>query len=198
MTSKYPRTPCWPWSPSFPKGDRTNREPGLFIHTEVIITEKIDGACTAPWMAMVRKHHAWKTAGMEGILYGEDIYGVHSIPYEPIREQDTFRAFALLQDGIFQSWDRLAEIAADLEVSTVPVLFRGKFESVSELDRFIQEAHRQPSAIGPEREGIVVRTAGAFPQEEFHRNMAKSVRVNHVQTREHWTRNWRPCGLSRE
>ena len=69
----------------------------------VVVTEKLDGGNTllhagkvyarsvlvpseGPWMAMVKKHHAWKVNEPDVWIYGEDIYGVHSIEYGPVRE----------------------------------------------------------------------------------------------------------------
>ena len=179
----------------------------------LVITEKLDGANTlihqgrayarakanpsgAPWMAMTRKHHAWKLAGDEKTyLYGEDIYGVHSIKYGPVPEDRTLYAFALLRNGTFASWDELTEFAQGLDIPTVPVIHRGTFRSRRALDQAIEEAHRQPSLIGGDREGVVVRTAQAFAQREFGNNVAKSVRAGHVQTDRHWTRNWKPCAI---
>ena len=64
-----------------------------------------------------------------------------------------------------------------------PVLHRGELTK--------EELEREPageSVFGVTREGYVVRTAAAFPHEEFERAMAKCVRENHVQTNEHWKR----------
>ena len=44
----------------------------------------------------------------------------------------------------------------------------------------------QIGALGGSREGVVVRRAGAFPDEVFSRSLAKWVRKGHVQTDEHW------------
>ena len=85
----------------------------MFVGREVVITEKLDGGNTclyggevyarstgapshAGWMGMVRKHHAWKTVDTrpDVVLYGEDLFGIHSIEYDAMREQDTFRLFA--------------------------------------------------------------------------------------------------------
>ena len=94
-----------------------------------MVTEKLDGGNTllhkgevygrsvsAPsvgkWMAMVRKHHAWKVTEPEIFLYGEDIYGVHSIEYDPVPENETFYAFALrFADGSFSSFQALVKYA---------------------------------------------------------------------------------------
>ena len=51
--------------------------------------------------------------------------------------------------------------------------------------------------LGGEREGVVLRLACGFPALEFPNNACKSVRPGHVQTEEHWTRNWRPCRIAR-
>ena len=189
--------------------------PERFVGEEVVATEKLDGGNTllhrgtvyarsvvAPsegkWMAMVKKHHAWKVTEPNVYLYGEDIYAVHSIAYDPLLEDTTFHAFALRDgDGAFAAFADLEAYAKAREIPVVPVLFRGRFQSVSALRAFISDAQRQPSALGGEREGIVLRRAHGFSEAEFQHNVCKSVREGHVQTDEHWTRNWQPCRIRR-
>jgi hypothetical protein len=48
---------------------------------------------------------------------------------------------------------------------------------------------------GDTREGVVIRNAGEFPVDEFSNNVCKWVRPNHVQTDEHWTKNWKKATL---
>ena len=73
-----------------------------FIGQEIVITEKLDGSNTllhqgqacprssdgasaSLWLAMARKHHAWNTIRLPELqLYGEDLYGVHAIEYDPL------------------------------------------------------------------------------------------------------------------
>ena len=108
---RYARTPCWPGSPSRPQGDRVTPCPEAFLGVELVVTEKLDGsnvtlhagrvyarstspgpAARSPWLAVARKHHAWKLArpGLENVLlHGEDLYGVHAIEYDPMREDRT-------------------------------------------------------------------------------------------------------------
>lgn len=98
---KYPSTPHWPWSPTIGRGDVVHRNPERFVDRPVVATEKLDGGCTllhagrvyarsgaapseAEWMAMVKKHHAWKVTEPDVWLYGEDIYGVHSINHSDL------------------------------------------------------------------------------------------------------------------
>lgn len=217
MTSppKYPRTPYLPYSPSIaPDSDRV-ADPSRFVGEPVVVSEKLDGSCTllhrgevygrsvaapttAKWNAMVKKHHAWKMQEPDIFLYGEDIYGVHSIEYEPVREDETFYTFALRDDSDrFSSFGTLVDFARKHEFPVVPVLFDGVFPSENALRSFVDQAHAAPSALGGEREGVVVRLARSFPASEFDRSVCKSVRAGHVQTDEHWTRNWRPCRLVR-
>ena len=147
-------------------------------------------------MAMVKKHHAWKVTGPDVFLYGEDIYGTHSIVYEPVREDRTFYAFALRdRAGGFASFDDLRAYADSLEMATVPVLFEGRFGSLGEMQAFMEAEQAKPSALGGEREGLVLRMAGAFPAADFPLNVCKSVRQDHVQSDEHWRRNWKPCRI---
>lgn len=212
---KYPSTPYWPWSPALGRDDDVHPSPERFVGDAVVVTEKLDGgnallhagevygrSVSGPsegkWMAMVKKHHAWKVTEPEVYLYGEEIYGVHSIVYEPVEEQRTFHAFALRNgQGRFASFAEVEEYAGRLEIPVVPVLFRGCFRSVADIRSFVDRAHREPSALGGEREGVVLRLARGFPAGEFRDNVCKSVRIGHVQTNEHWTRHWRPCRIAR-
>ena len=190
--------------------------PQRFVGEPVVVTEKLDGGNTLlhagqvyarsvsvpsndKWMAMVKKHHAWKVSEPEVYLYGEDIYGVHSIEYDPVPEQETFRAFALRDgEGAFAPFSELEAYAKSREIPVVPVLFRGSFQSVAEIRAFVERAHGESSALGGAREGVVLRLARGFPASEFASNVCKSVRAGHVQTDEHWSRNWRPCRIERE
>ena len=58
-------------------------------------------------MAMVKKRHAWKLSDPDVLLYGEDIYGVHSIENGPVAEHETFHAFGLRRGDYFESFDHL-------------------------------------------------------------------------------------------
>ena len=221
LIPKYPSTPYWPYSPSFGRGDALHQGSCRFVGEPVVITEKLDGGNTllhsgevfarsasAPsagkWMAMVKKHHAWKVREPDVYLYGEDIYGVHSIVYGAVPETETFYAFALrYADGAFAPFEKVQSYAEQKEIPVVPVLFEGRFESFDELRGFMEKAHGEPSALGVVREGVVregvvLRLAEGFPAMDFPKNVCKSVRVDHVQTDEHWTRNWRPCEILRQ
>ena len=190
-------------------------DPERFIRRRVVVTEKLDGSntllhrgdvyarsvsapATAKWLAMVRKHHAWKVTEPEVFLYGEEIYGVHSIEYEPVPEDRTFYAFALrFGDGSFGSFREMADYARTRAIPVVPVLFEGTFGSVRQVRDFVSSAHAEPSALGGEREGVVLRVAAGFAAAEFQHSVCKSVRVGHVQSDEHWSKRWRPCRVAR-
>ena len=211
---KYPRTPYWPWSPSTGRNDGVHPYPGRFVGEPVVVTEKLDGGNTllhggkvyarsvlgpseGKWMAMVKKHHAWKVNEPDVYLYGEDIYGVHSIEYGPVPEQATYYAFALRHGhGAFAPFSEVEAYANPREIPVVPVLFNGRFQSVAELRAFVERAHAEPSVLGGEREGVVLRLARGFPARDFSNNVCKSVRPGHVQTDEHWSRSWRPCRIA--
>ena len=186
----------------------------MFVGPRVVATEKLDGTNTlihagkvyarsvsapseAKWMAMVKKHHAWKVHEPDVYLYGENIYPVHSIEYGPVREPATFYAFALRDGrGAFASFGKLEAYATSKDIPLVPVLHRGRFATIKELRDFIDRAHEQPSSLGGSREGVVLRLEAAFPGSDFARSVCKSVRRGHVRDEEHWTRNWRPCTIT--
>ena len=213
--AKYPKTPYWPNSPAVGRKDAVHPDPSRFVDVPVVATEKLDGSNTllhegsvygrsvltpsdAKWNAMVKKHHAWKITEPDVFLYGEDIYGVHSIEYEPVPESRTFHAFALRnRNGEFASFSDLCAYAYQKLIPVVPVLYKGKFQSVSEIREFVELAHAERSVLGGNREGVVMRLARGFPAHEFSSNVCKSVRSGHVQTDEHWSRKWNPCKIAR-
>jgi len=213
---KYPRTPYWPFSPGIGRHDTVHPDPQRFVGRPVVVTEKLDGSnvlihrgkvygrsvadeAAHKWMAMVKKHHAWKVAEPDAYLYGEDIYGVHSIEYGAVREEETYYAFALRDSrGDFSSMAALERFATERNISVVPVIFRGVFASIAQMRGFIERQHSKRSVLGGEREGVVVRVAEGFASAQFARSACKSVRRDHVRTDRHWTRNWRPCKLRRD
>lgn len=170
----------------------------ILLHAGKVYGRSVSAPSEAKWNAMVKKHHAWKVTEPDVYLYGEDIYGVHSIAYGPVPEDRTFYAFALRDGtGAFAPFADLEAFAGRLGIPVVPVLFRGAFGSVAEMRAFMARAHAEPSVLGGEREGVVVRLASGFAESRFPFNVCKSVRAGHVQSDEHWTKNWRPCQIAR-
>lgn len=213
LLAKYPRTAYSPWSPAVADGkplvDMRN-----FVGNEIVITEKIDGsnvllhggrayarsvtgAGRHGWMGMVRKYHAWKTDTYPELhFYGEDIYGLHTIAYDPVPENATYYLFAIRREDCWLSWDDVTDHARELDLYTVPVLYRGVVPTASELRSLAVELMADKSALGPEREGIVIRRATSFKASEFGDSICKMVRAGHVQVdAQHWSRLWRPCRL---
>ena len=137
--------------------------------------------------------------GPDVYLYGEDIYGIHSIEYKPVPEHETFRGICA------PGWERrvcvLCGSRSVREATGDPG--RGRFCSRGVSGRLPRYGHSSstptvsPRWLGGEREGVVLRLARGFPVAEFSNNVCKSVRPGHVQTEEHWTRNWRPCRIAR-
>ena len=212
MIAKYPKTPYWPFSPSLleDRGSRDCADPLSFVGCEIVVTEKLDGSNTLvhrgraygrsvtdpseeKWMAMVKKHIAWKVREPDVLLYGEDIYAVHSIEYGPVREDRTFYAFALRRGDLFAPFSEVEAYGADHDIAVVPVLHRGTFHSVSTVRDFVAAAHEEVSALGGDREGVVLRRAAGFSAGDFGQSVCKSVRAKHVRTSEDWRRTWRPC-----
>ena len=73
------------------------------------------------------------------------------------------------------------------ELELVPVIHTGRLITNFRIP--------EKSFFGNICEGYVVRNIEAFHISDFARNVAKCVRENHVQTDEHWTKNWQPNKL---
>ena len=114
------------------------------------------------------------------MVCGENMYAQHSIKYENLKSY--FYVFSIWDDtNTCLSWDDTEEWCSLLELVTVPVLYRGKWDQerlieLAKLDSFDHEA-----------EGYVVRLASSFGYNNFSKSIAKFVRKGHVQTDQHWT-----------
>lgn len=192
--TKYPRTPHLPWSESATSDDKRLVDTGCFEGSDVVVTEKMDGENTTLYTDYIHarsldsKHHPsrnWVKQLQGRIGYqipegwricGENMYAQHSIAYDAL--ESYFYVFSIWDEtNRCLSWDDTVEWAQMLNLTTPPVLYRGTWseEKVQEL------------TFDPERmEGYVVRNTKGFAYQDFSRNIAKSVRANHVQTDEHW------------
>jgi len=209
---KYPRTYHLPWSESVTSDDRISKSVESLLNKDIVITEKLDGSNTSitkggvygrshadftknPWDA--KSWEIWnliKNDLSDGVyLFGEGMYGIHSIEYTNLTSY--FYIFGVRDNNIWVSWDAVEEYAYLLDLPTAPVLFKGKVESEKELKDLTERLVSQPSALGGPREGIVVRNANMFHNDDFAQNVMKWVRKGHVQTDSHWTRNWRKASV---
>lgn len=221
--TKYPRTYHVPFSPGTSSDDRKLTQEQFeewYLSVPLIVTEKLDGENTCFSMSDVysRSHAAptrhpwsrnlWDTGGLlwkvkdkigeDEYVYGENLYGEHSIHYD--RLPAYFHMFAARDNEMWYSWEDVKAMAEILNVPHVPVLFEGVFNTEKEMREFIEETMSQPSTYGNEKEGVVIRHAEAFPvlvdgQSVFHKNVCKWVRPHHVQTDSHWTRNWKKATI---
>jgi len=207
---KYPSTPHLPFSPEKHKDDRDHKDPLFFIGKEVVVTEKLDGGNTCIHAGLVyartvglptnhgsftyiKNAYAHLTLGDSyNIYYGENLQGIHSIDY--VEVEDYFYLFAArhLFDDVFFSWDKVNELAKD-KFKVVPVLFRGEFSNYTKMEKWMEEEIKKPSTMNPSapKEGFVIRIADEFHAKDFSMNVAKYVRRGHVQSGEHWKRNWK-------
>lgn len=218
---KYPRTYHVPFSPGATKDDKKLKD-GWFEYyrgKEIVVTEKLDGenSCLCQKGVFARSHGAetrspwsinlwgdnglyWKVKGLiddDLLIFGENLYGEHSIHYEKLR--DYFHVFACYNETTdkWWSWDDVKFVSKVLGVPHVPTLWRGIAESEDQIRELIIQTMNMPSAYGNTKEGVVIRLANEFDGEDFPNYVCKYVRANHVQTDEHWTRNWKKAELIR-
>ena len=218
---KYPRTYHVPFSPGATKDDKKLKD-GWFEYyrgKEIVFTEKLDGenSCLCQKGVFARSHGAetrspwsinlwgdnglyWKVKGLiddDLLIFGENLYGEHSIHYEKLR--DYFHVFACYNETTdkWWSWDDVKFVSKVLDVPHVPTLWRGIAESEDQIRELIIQTMNMPSAYGNTKEGVVIRLANEFDGEDFTNYVCKYVRANHVQTDEHWTRNWKKAELIR-
>ena len=217
INPKYPRTYHVPWPPGTTSDDKklSGNWFDNYRGKEIVITEKLDGENNAinHYDVFARSHGAptrspwtrniWDNDGIlwqikdklseYETVYGENLFGEHSIKYDKL--SNYWHIFAVTDGEEWYSWDYVCIIADILKQPHVPVLWRGVIESEEQLHGLIDKFMSEPSTYGPEKEGVVIRLASEFPFEDFSKCVCKWVRPNHVQTDEHWTKNWKRAKL---
>ncbi len=191
---------------------------------EIIHTEKLDGenTCMNGIGLFARSHasptrHVWanhlkskysiiqndlKENNIE--LFGENIYAQHSIIYPNI--ENHFYIFAVRCLDKWLSWDEVKWYADFFDYPLVPEMGRHYPEAITKdvLKESILEIVSNESTFGSLQqgtnekctmEGIVTRNVNEYFVKDMSKNVFKYVRVNHVQTDQHWSRNWKRAPL---
>jgi hypothetical protein len=209
-TDKYGRTYHLPFSRGVTNDDRVCWDWEAVLSEELVLTEKLDGENTCLKAAGVyaRSHAAvthnpwaknawtiWERIGhqlQELEIFGENLYGIHSIVYE--RLPTHFFVFAIRDGTRWLSWDEVVFYAECLDLYTVPLRERGHFSAAS-LQAAIPTIMTDGSAFGKDCEGIVLRPSASFSTDDFSHQVLKYVRKDHVKTDEHWTKHWQRAPL---
>lgn len=203
---KYNRTFHFPWSKGGTNDDKITNNISTLLNVPIVITEKMDGSNTSlevngcfarthagppnhpSFDGLKALHASLKYKIPEGIqIFGEWCYALHSIEYSELPSYFMiFNIRDLNKEPIWYSWDMIELWAEELELPTVPVLFKGIISSEKELQELVESFMILPSECGGIREGVVVRFADSFKDANFSQFVMKCVRENHVQTSDHW------------
>jgi RNA ligase len=203
--SKYPKTYHLNWSEGATRDDKIADSIERLLNVPVIISEKCDGGsasieaygCFARTHAHPPTHPSFdhlkalhsqiKHLIPEKIqIFGENLYALHSIAYDKLPAYFLIFNVRDLEANQWLSWDMVELWANELNIPTVPVLFRGIVKNHKELQELTTTLAKAPSELGTVREGIVIRVAEAFADEDFDKCVMKMVRKDHVNTDIHW------------
>lgn len=208
MSDKYFRTPHLPYSPGGTNDDK-RLDSDSHLSGDIVITEKMDGSnvCLTREHVFARSHgHAPRHAsfdplkalhaqakgwmGPDASYFGEWCYAKHSVAYSEL--PSFFLLFGVRDDktNTWLPWEEVLFLANYHDMATVPVLWSGKLTRNLEamVEGFIRDHPTGKCLADPEMEGVVVRRANAFHQDDAKDHIAKWVRADHVQTDIHWKR----------
>lgn len=205
MSKKYNRTFHFPFSKGATNDDKIIDSFDKLINVPIVITEKIDGSNTSlehegcfarthsgppthPSFDGLKQLHATvKHKIPKGIqLFGEWCYALHSIAYDALPGYFLLFNVRYTENNKWASWEEVEMWANEIEVPTVPVLFKGAINSEDNLQKIIKSFMIEKSECGGIKEGVVARIQNEFDDNDFATCVAKFVRENHVQTSTHW------------
>ena len=210
--SKYPRTFHFNFSPGTTSDDRIIDSVDSLLGIDIIITEKLDGSNTAitkkgvygrshaeftknPWD--LKSWEIWERIGRDidenVFIFGEGMYGIHSIEYSNL--ESYFYLFGVRDKNIWIIWEGVEEYYYIIDIKNVNVLSKGITSKANESKTIVEHLSNEKSKLGGLREGIVLRNADHFHNDDFSSNVVKWVRKDHVKTDIHWTRNWKKATI---
>lgn len=221
---KFPSIQHLPWSPADSRDDkRASDNYWRYLKDKwLVITEKLDGGntCLAHDGYVYARSHTGPAEGedydhlkayipqVHGYLqqnhldiFGENMYAVHSIEYEEL--SSWFYVFAIRQwipsqnNYTWLSWREVERISNRLGLAVVPTICPEKlFANEAEFKNFVLMGMK--SSFGTEIEGYVIRRAGNILPSMWDKSVFKYVRKDHVQTDQHWSRNWKKAELRKK
>lgn len=182
---------------------------------EIVITEKMDGenvtVYSDSWHARsLDSNRRIDQDMMSGIasrfmyavptyyrIHGEYLFARHSIHYQHL--ECYFQVFAIsdILTGMVLSWEKTVDLVESIHFGTgapicmVPVLSIPTIHDdqdiswITAMNDLIAITNGE-NYNGDPKEGYVIRNADEFPFSELSKNVAKYVRMNHVQTDDHW------------
>ncbi len=211
---KYNRTYHFSFTLSKTSDDKilTPKEELLFINKEVFTSEKLDGGNSCMSDKIFARSHSSELVHpsfsklkqlhnnilyskdfdfKRYLIFGENMQALHSIAYTKLTT--CFYVFKIYDQyqKIWLSLQDTEDIVKYLGLQMVPIIDKRIFKSVKELRDFLLSKMKEPSVLGPTVEGFVVSSTQSFKNEDFKQNVAKIVREGHVQTDEHWSKNWK-------
>lgn len=205
LSKKYNRTLHLPFSPGGSSDDKIAKDVTSLLRRKVIITEKVDGSnvCLEYENCFARTHSGPPThSSFDGFkalhasvktlipdeyqLFGEWCFALHSIPYDKLPSYFLMFGIRDVNQGIWESWNNVNLWALEINTPTVPELWSGFIKTESELQKIVEDLAKEPSKLGTVREGVVIRIAESFLDEDFSKCVMKWVRKDHVQTSDHW------------
>ncbi len=190
---KYPRTLHLPWSLFADSDDKIIQDTSHMEDMDIVVTEKLDGENTTmytdyiharsldysphPSRSHIKALHAkvgWQIPrGMR--ICGENVTAVHTIEYSGLKSY--FFVFSIWEGGTCLSWKDTEEWCKLLELETVPVLYRGKWD---------EKALRKLSiSLGKSCAGYVVRPEGSFHLKDF-KDVVLKYRGVEILGNHHW------------
>ena len=202
---KYPRTYHLPWSEGATNDDKISKDVSYILNRKILISEKLDGSnccltrdnCFARSHSGPASHESFDIAKAfhstikfdipdNILMFIEHCYAKHSIFYSNLKSYYNIITLFDLHRNMWLSFDDIQLYSEVFQIPTVPILYSGVVSSEKELYEICSSLMKVPSVYGPEREGVVIRVADEFSNDDFYRCVLKQVRKDHVTTSEHW------------
>ena len=193
---KYPRTFHMPWSEGITNDDKVLKDTSFFEGRDVVVTIKMDGENTTMYHDHIHARSIdsanhpsrdWVKAFWGNIRYqiptgwricGENMYAKHSIKYDNLPSY-FFGISIWDENNMCLPWLKTQQWFDALGIHSVELLHYGCYN-----ERNIRTDGEYEMKKGAE--GYVIRYAGGFRYDQFHKCVGKVVRKDHVQTDDHW------------
>lgn len=207
MHYKYPKTYHLPFSLGLQNDDRRLEDESCFDGKTVAVTIKMDGENTSmyrdgiharsldssnhPSRSVVKALHSTIRYDIpEGWrICGENMYAKHSIHYTDL--ESFFYVFSVWNEkNECLSLVETRQFCKDLDLTHVTIPCIVEDLGQGNLMEILEPIYL--SLVSEGHEGMVIRNVESYHYDDFQQNLAKAVRKNHVQSSQHWSKEWVP------
>jgi len=141
----------------------------------IVITEKLDNCIVLSNQIDQKSFLATSKINSESHIYPAlkdlEIHG----KYIKYNKESVFHISNIIDNrcGYYLSYKELEYISNEISIPLIPIIYRGSFDLIGDLQKFLDKEIDKESFFGGPRRGLIVKTLHTFHNSDFNKVVAK-------------------------